>query len=590
MTPKFLITTALEETWQDVGPILFLSEACCVYDRREKWQKFDHIVVPFHWNDRSKLLRDYAYLDSLYERLLSFLSEELNAFHSVGFSERYWRILIGPWLAYFCQIIFERWEAIATAFEKFEINNTVILELSKADMIPSSMEDFVKKMQEDTWNHFIYGEILKVKLGNNKKVFKKAAPPAERSNDSIFEGSRIIPKYSQKIKDTVRSFAYRNNKIFICSSSLGVIDEAKLCLRFAQIPVRYSAVQPKKTSADMRIRDSFVLNVPYLNDFENFLVKNIPYQIPICFLEGYAILQEQISKLPWPKKPLLIFTSNILLHDTVAMTYAAYHMERCAKLMYAQHGGLYGQAEFMWAEEHELKISNRFFTWGWKDRINKKVTALGILKRDTHRPIYSSNAKKHLLLILPSSPRYTYRLDSSVNYVNTNAIQSQIEFARSLPESISKGSLLIRLYGNDEWKQKEYWLDAIPNIMTNSGKNPIEKLIRNTRLIIYAYNSTGYLEYLSRNIPTIVFFNNREQSLRESALPFFEDLKNVGIFHNDALTAANHVSTIWDDVDHWWQSEKVQLARVKFCQEYAYLPDNLNNMLEKIFRAEMQDK
>ena len=41
-----LVTTALEETWQDSEHILFLGEWCKLYNQKLKWEKIDHSVAP----------------------------------------------------------------------------------------------------------------------------------------------------------------------------------------------------------------------------------------------------------------------------------------------------------------------------------------------------------------------------------------------------------------------------------------------------------------------------------------------------------------------------------------------------------------
>ena len=38
---RFLITTALEETWRDDEPVLFLGEWCRLYSRKDRWSKID---------------------------------------------------------------------------------------------------------------------------------------------------------------------------------------------------------------------------------------------------------------------------------------------------------------------------------------------------------------------------------------------------------------------------------------------------------------------------------------------------------------------------------------------------------------------
>ena len=60
MEARFLVTTALEDTWPQQGqPVLFLGEWCKLYSRKHRWQKIDSKVASFQWDERSKLYQDH---------------------------------------------------------------------------------------------------------------------------------------------------------------------------------------------------------------------------------------------------------------------------------------------------------------------------------------------------------------------------------------------------------------------------------------------------------------------------------------------------------------------------------------------------
>ena len=121
MIKRYLVKTALEETWPKGlnDAVLFLGEWCRIYSRKERWSKMNADILPYHWDDRNKLYNDYQYLNSLYEDTLNNTKEQLNRIHDVDYSLRYWRILIGPWLAYFMQMVFDRWAMLNFAFKSY---------------------------------------------------------------------------------------------------------------------------------------------------------------------------------------------------------------------------------------------------------------------------------------------------------------------------------------------------------------------------------------------------------------------------------------------------------------------------------------
>ena len=89
-TGRFLVTTALEESWPTDSPVLFLGEWCRRFSRRERWVGMDAEVVPYHWDDRDRLDADFVYITNCYERLLVNLSTSLNDLHGVDRSLRFW--------------------------------------------------------------------------------------------------------------------------------------------------------------------------------------------------------------------------------------------------------------------------------------------------------------------------------------------------------------------------------------------------------------------------------------------------------------------------------------------------------------------
>ena len=94
-------------------------------------------------------------------------------------------------------------------------------------------------------------------------------------------------------------------------------------------------------------------------------------------------------------------------------------------------------------------------------------------------------------------------------------------------------------------------------------------LISQSRLVIHGYDSTGMLETLSQNIPTLAFWNDTLERLRDCALPYYQLLIDAGIVHSSSDSVALKVNEVWDDIDQWWWSKEIQEARNSFCERYA---------------------
>jgi putative transferase (TIGR04331 family) len=104
-------------------------------------------------------------------------------------------------------------------------------------------------------------------------------------------------------------------------------------------------------------------------------------------------------------------------------------------------------------------------------------------------------------------------------------------------------------------------------------------------LYISTYNATTFLESFSMNVPTVIYWNPKHWELRDSAAPYFEELRQVGIFHDTPSSAAMHVAAIWDDVSGWWKRPEVQASVERFTARYSNLPDDLLDRLERALRG-----
>jgi putative transferase (TIGR04331 family) len=583
---RFLITTALEETWCDDEPVLFLGEWCRLYSRKERWSALNAEVLPYHWDDRTKLHADYLYLQEFYEQLLQDLTVQLNQIHCVDHSLRYWRILIGPWLGYFTQMLFDRWSSLQQAASQYDLTGTTVLSGQDETLVPNDMDDFVRLFLEDEWNHCIYAAIL--------QGFT-SVPCVKRARQDSDDVPRVVPvtAWKQQAKRMlagwyarVASVLTRDRDAFFLATYLPFRDEMRLHWRLGQVPQLWRSVPPVRAAFDGPQRLWSVAG-ENRSEFEACARALIPQQIPTAYLEGYNQLVEQTAGLPWPKQPKLIFTSNSESTDDVFKAWAAEKAERGSPLVIGQHGGHYGIGRWSFVEDHEIAISDSYLSWGWSEARQPKVKPIGQLK--SKQPLGVRHAEQSgILLVTTLSPRFSYFLYSImvarqwIDYLN-----DQYTFVECLPSSI-RHALTIRLYTQDwGWDQVARWRDRFPGIQLDEGRSSIDNLIRQSRLYISTYNATTFLESFTMNIPTVIFWNQNHWELRDSAISYFEDLKRVGIFHETPESAAHHVAAIWDDVDAWWTSPAVREVLERFKARYCRLPDDLLDRVEYALREVM---
>ena len=159
--------------------ILFLGEWCKRYERRHVWSRRTHQTVPFHWDDRGKLKRDYECLESLHHTLLDRLASALNARHQVSHSVRYWQILVDPWLLVYLAVVFNRWESLRLAFEQHGELETIAFDETAPAAPPTTYAEFLAQVLSDEWNRVLCQRIIEHRYGAACRLRKSAAPVRE---------------------------------------------------------------------------------------------------------------------------------------------------------------------------------------------------------------------------------------------------------------------------------------------------------------------------------------------------------------------------------------------------------------------------
>ena len=101
-----------------------------------------------------------------------------------------------------------------------------------------------------------------------------------------------------------------------------------------------------------------------------------------------------------------------------------------------------------------------------------------------------------------------------------------------------------------------------------------EKDLNKSKLIVQNHHSTFFYKSLAANAPTICFCEKDCWKLTDKAIKLYGNLYDAGILFYDAKLAAQKLKEVWPDTMGWWMSNKIQDARIKFCEEYANKNDN----------------
>ncbi len=583
---RHLITTADERTWKFDRPVLFLGEWCRLYDKRAVWMSMDaEVAAPFGLQTEKKS-SDINYVQALSAKLLIELTVALNAFHNTNHTPRYWNILLGHWLQRYVAVCFNRYFTIEQALKSYKITSTTVFVSADYSLATPDSLSFIWASNDDVWNSMLYARALQYIGCKNVELDSVHI----KSEEAFKQKQSFAITHRLSIKQFIKAIGYyilpklsKHNDAFIINSYLPKWQEIKLQLALWQCPQLWQSPPLNAVSIDIAMRRQFTISSECHTGFERFIRDLLPDMIPVCFLEGYALLNQQVESLPWPSKPKFIFTSNNFDTDEIFKAWAGIKAEQGVPYFTGQHGNNYGTmlGSQNWAEQVS---ADKFFTWGWTNENIKNIPAFVFNIANRPRETQPDGGLLLIELFVP------HQLSLDDAYYEFGIYQEQqFRFVEALPEKI-QNELTVRLHGgwrSMRWSDSKRWSDRIPSVHLETGKAPMQKLIAKSRLVVHSYDSTGILEGLASNIPTLCFWNGGLDHLLPNAKPYYELLMGVGILADSPEQAAKHVAQHWDDIDGWWQSEAVQNARRLFCEQYARVEKHPVRTLKRLLTADL---
>ena len=314
--------------------------------------------------------------------------------------------------------------------------------------------------------------------------------------------------------------------------------------------------------------------------FKTLLLEILPDAVPVCYLETYEYHRRKISQYIDSLK--LICSSVGWSSNEEFRFFAAEYVSNGAKYIEFQHGGNYGMSLTV----HEEKLAfekDVFFSWGWKSSDYKNVNILPGSRlsklRDTHKMKLDN-----VVFVTTTAYRYECKMTDALHSDNIPGyLRSQELFIMSL-RNIIKDKILYRPNSKDVgWGEKEH----IKKIRADIKVILNDKLInwmKKAKLVVIDHPHTAFLESLTINVPSVLYWDHDIYLMRQEAEPYFQLLRDAGILYKDPVSAARKVNEIFDDPEVWWLSDDVQDARKEFCDRFAYAREDWMDVWVKELR------
>lgn len=555
----------------------------------------DAIVAAPYGLGLEKKDADHAEVRALEEKLFPEFYRLLNDHHGTNHGERFWLIVMGHWFRRTIKLLINRVNTLEFCLQTYDISGTALYDNYYYNLATLDSYSAIYAFSDDRWNNALTSHIMRFLDTADFSIDfieEESSVNVEQRYRfrKIAERQSIIRKFLHTGYSSfkgISNFFVRENDGFIINSYLPLKVAIKLELALGQLPQIW-----KSKAAKIIDEPNQTVREILTEKFERQSTKKIEKiaasllfkMLPVCYLEGWESLNKMVNLLPWPESPKFIFTSNNFDTDEVFKLWTATKVASGTKYYTGQHGNNYGTHRYM-NPSIEEKTSDKFITWGWVDVLQQHTPAFCF--NTAGRKSKKYNPRGGLLLIEVCLEHRITTWDGTAEYIQY--YDDQINFVKWLGAKPRK-NLTIRLhsgYRYTTWGEEARWNDFDSKLKIETGAQSIRKLISGSRLVVHSYDSTGILETLSANIPTLAFWQNDLDHLRESAKPYYQMLVDAGIIYFSAESVAERVNTIWDDVDGWWNSNRVQIARKRFCERYAKVSENPVMDLKKILNGEV---
>lgn len=580
--PAHLITSSNEQTWKFDRPVIFLNDWILRDNRRQIWEVMDIRIADHIYPNLAQRDEEYKREKAIENDLFPKFCAVLNVLHGTEHGERFWKIVLGHWFRRYVHLVFNRLRSLEVCLDSNEIASLSVFTSEEGALVTRDSNTFNWCIQDDNWNDILLGKLFAVLDLHDLSVeyIKKEISGADTPH-STFIVSRS-QRGKEKIYQLVRNWARylsRNSDALIVNSYLPLQQEFKLSLCLTQFPQWWISPRPKldqRVDLKLRAEAAEKLATNSLDNIEKAINSLLFDLLPICYLEGFSSILKSVEELEWPKKPKFIFTSNNYDSDEIFKLWTATKVELGVKYFVGQHGNNFGTARYENPTVEEAS-SDVYITWGWSEGMPQHIPAFNF--RTVGKSRMSSNPNGNLLLVeLASAVSRSWEGSPFESYFN-----DQITFVKCL-EQEARENLIVRLYqpkafaaGNELARWNTFDGNIKIDVYTEFWK-----LASQSRLLLFSYDSTGILEALALNLPLIAFWQNGLDHLRDSAIPYYEQMIQAGIFHLNPDSAARKVNEVWDDVDKWWMTTEVQNAREAFCSQYSRTSKNPIRDLKKI--------
>ena len=531
-------------------------------------EKIKHLS--YHWENKTKLNKDYRYLKNLSEELIVFFIKKLNFIHNENKSSKYWRIILSPWLYVYISSMYDRWEIINSLIRN-KNNFSCDYFYSEKVFKTLGINSYIKNVTtNDLWNHsnFIriikYKKINKIRFKNKNKAFNINISFKKQKNNSFKDFFENIFSYiSIFFNSTIIENFYISKK-----------DYLNLCIRSRLFPGLFKNFFTSKilykNKTNFKLRDQLFKNDSNKKNFKNFIYECLKLDFPLTYLENYKSLKSEINSKGFQNKDIKkVFSMTSFIGNEIFKIWLANKVENGSKFIIASHGGCL-TPKLNGFFDYFPKIADRIITI--KKSLNNKEIQMPLLKNSISSNENENNNNIYIFDCEPANypckiqswpfiNQYQKILKNTDNLIN---FFSEKDIKNIFYRSLNNGKNL-----SQKIKKKN------PSIkLSDLNREQFKDIKKNIKLAICMYPETVIVDLITNGIPTIIYIPKELYSFDNESKKMIKYLKLNQIYFDDFEKLKSHLNRIKDSPREWWMSKSNQLVIKKFKENFFKVDKN----------------
>ncbi|MBO8132046.1 MAG: hypothetical protein H0Z29_11140 [Candidatus Marinimicrobia bacterium] len=529
----------------DISKDILIGPWCC-YNREKYLEHIEFLkIVPDPYQSSDDMKNDSDNIIRYINTLLPDLVKKLNVINNCQYSEKFWNIILKPWLLTLLHTTWEKQLRIEYVLKKFG-NEIISIDIIKNDIEWDFIDsiDFLERgVLNPDYNEWLFSRLFEAIIPKKWKV-------------SYIEKSVTLPLKTKKrigLRNSLRSHLFHH---FRCYGvyGIGLFNSILLSILLHNKP------KIKIDYKEDKINEKNAIQLPWMIDIMWLIEKTMPLRFRNIENTNKRKFKEGKIRLIGP---LLFWNED----DKFELACA---VENGEHLVCTQHGGNCGISK-VYSFPAEFEYNHlAFFSWGWEEQEDYGGNIIPLpspylikFKRK------SFGNKSKLLLVSTREYIFPYRLASVPQPLERiKSRKHKIDFLNNLDSNVFHNTIFYS-YPNESGalNNYNYFRIKFKDLMIKNGR--LHQDMMKAKLIVLDHPGTTLNISLSANIPTIGFWDKNSWSLCRQATQIFDRLEKVGIIFSSGEQAAFKVNEVWNNIEAWWSQEEIQMAVREWCQKYA---------------------